>query len=121
LPVGALFPSAARYHRYDGCHCFKDSWASISVDNIIRKVRDYVLYGVEEPSRPISGKESCASIECLCPNFPEDVKRAKIKMLSFTLEPASNKLSEIDANNLCFITSLSRYLASYGIRAECSE
>ncbi|NLT68452.1 MAG: transposase [Acidobacteria bacterium] len=96
---GTLFPSAARYH---GCHCFQDSCASISVDNIIQKIRDRVLYRIEDPSRLIPGKESWVSIECPCPNFPEDVKRPKIKMLSFTLEHASNELSAVDTNNLRF-------------------
>jgi hypothetical protein len=96
---GTLFPSNARYH---GCHCFQDSCASISVDNIMQKIRDRILYRTEDPARIVPGKQSWVSIECPCPNFPEDVKRPKIKMLSFTLEHASNELSAVDTNNLRF-------------------
>jgi len=96
---GTLFPSAARYH---GCCCFQDSCASITVDNIVQKVHDRVLYRLEDPARVIPGKESRVTIECPNPNFPEDVKRPKINILSFTLENASEELSTVDANNLRF-------------------
>jgi hypothetical protein len=96
---GTLFPSAARYH---GCCCFQDSCASISVDNIVQKVRDRVLYRLEDPARIVPGKQSRVKIECPNPNFPEGVKRAKISILSFTLENATEELPAVDANNLRF-------------------
>jgi hypothetical protein len=77
---GTLFPSSARYH---GCCCFKDSCASIVVDNIVQKVRDRVLHRIEDPAKIIPGKESRVKIECLNPNGPEDVKRPKISIRSF--------------------------------------
>jgi hypothetical protein len=96
---GTLFPSVARYH---GCHCFQDSCASIAVDNIVQKIHDRVLYRLEDPARVVPGKQSWVKIECPCPNFPEDVKRPKIPILSFTLENASEELSAADTNNLRF-------------------
>jgi hypothetical protein len=96
---GTLFPSAARYH---GCCCFKDSCSSIAVDNVVKKVRDRVLYRIEDPAKIIPGKECRVKIECPNPKFPEDVKRPKISILSFTLENASNELSPVDTNNLKF-------------------
>jgi hypothetical protein len=96
---GTLFPSAARYH---GCCCFQDSCSSITVDNIVQKVHDRVLYRIEDPARIIPGKESRVKVECPNPIFPEDVKRPKITIISFTLENASEELSAIDANNLKF-------------------
>jgi len=96
---GTLFPSAARYH---GCHCFQDSCASIAVDNIVQKIRDRVLYRLEDPAGIVPGKQSWVKMECPCPNFPEDVKRPKVPILSFTLENASEELSALDTNNLRF-------------------
>jgi transposase len=96
---GTLFPSAARYH---GCCCFQDPCASISVDNVVHKVRDRVLYRIQDPARVIPGKVSRVKVECPNPDFPQDVKRPKITLLSFTLENASEELSAADANNLKF-------------------
>jgi hypothetical protein len=96
---GTLFPSAARYH---GCHCFQDSCASIGVDNIVQKIHDRVLYRLEDPARIVPGKHSWVKMECPSANFPEDVKRPKIPILSFTLENASEELSAVDTNNLRF-------------------
>ena len=60
---GTLFPSAARYH---GCHCFQDSCASIAVDNIMKKIRERVLYRLEDQTRIVPGKQSFVKIECAC-------------------------------------------------------
>jgi hypothetical protein len=94
---GTLFPSAARYH---GCCHFQDSCSSIAVDNIIQKIRDRVLYRLEDPAKIVPGKESRVKFECPNAKFPEDIKRPKINVLSFTLEHASEELSDIDTNNL---------------------
>ena len=96
---GTLFPSAARYH---GCCCFEDSCASIAVDNIVQRIYDRVLYRIEDPARIVPGKQSRVKVECPNPNFPDDVKRPKISILSFTLENASEEPSSVDANNLKF-------------------
>jgi hypothetical protein len=50
----------------------------------------------------IPGKESRVTTECPNPDFPEDVRRPKINILSFTLENASEELSIVDTNNLRF-------------------
>jgi hypothetical protein len=94
---GTLFPSAARYH---GCCCFEDSCASIAVDNIVQRIHDRVVYRIEDPAGIVPGKQSRVKVECPNPNFPEDVKRPKISILSFTLENASEELSAADVNNL---------------------
>ena len=108
---GTLFPSAARYH---GCHCFQDSCASIAADNIVQKIHDRVLYRIEDPARIVPGKQSWVKIECPSVNFPEDVKRAKIPILSFTLENASEELSAVDANNLRFFR-VEEHLSKIGL------
>jgi hypothetical protein len=96
---GTLFPSAARYH---GCCHFQDSCACIAVDNIVQKIHDRVLYRIEDPARIVAGKQSRVKVECPNPDFPEDIKRPKINILSFTLEHASEELSAVDSNNLKF-------------------
>jgi len=96
---GTLFPSAARYR---GCCHFNDSCASITVDNVVQKVRDRVLYRIQDPAQIVPGKECRVRIECPNASFPEDIKRPKITILSFTLENAPEELSAVDSNNLKF-------------------
>jgi hypothetical protein len=96
---GTLFPSAARYR---GCCHFNNSCASITVDNVVQKVRDRVLYRIQDPAQIVPGKECRVRTECPNANFPKDIKRAKITILSFSLENASEELPVIDSNNLTF-------------------
>jgi Transposase domain (DUF772) len=96
---GTLYPTDARYR---GCCHFQDSCACIAVDNIVQKIHDRVLYRLEDPARIVPGKQSRVKIECPNANFPEDIKRPKINILSFTLEHASEELSAVDSNNLKF-------------------
>ena len=96
---GTLYPSATRYH---GCCCCNDGCASITVDNVAQKVRDRVLYRIQDPAQIVPGKQCRVRTECPNPNFPAAVKRPKITILSFTLENASNELSTVDSNNLKF-------------------
>ena len=96
---GTLFPSAARYR---GCCHFNDSCASITVDNVVQKVHDRVLYRIQDPAQIVLGKECRVRAECPNANFPKDIKRPKLTILSFTLENASDVLSAVDSNNLKF-------------------
>jgi hypothetical protein len=68
----------------------------------VQKIHDRVLYRLEEPARIVPGKQSWVKVECPSTNFPEGVKRPKIRILSFTLENASEELSSVDVNNLEF-------------------
>jgi len=108
---GTLYPSAARYR---GCCCFSDSCASIRVDNVTQKVRDRVLYRIQDPAQIVPGKECRVRTECPNPDFPEDVKRPKVTILSFTLENASEELSAADRNNLQFFR-VEEPLATHGL------
>jgi Transposase DDE domain len=96
---GTLFPSAARYR---GCCHFNDSCRSITVDNVVQKVRERVLYRIQDPPSIVPGKECRVRTECPNVSFPQDIKRPKITILSFTLENASQELSAVDSNNLMF-------------------
>jgi len=108
---GTLFPSAARYR---GCCHFTDSCASITADNVLQKVHDRVLYRIQDPVQIVPGKECRVRTECPNPHFPEDIKRPKITILSFTLENASQELSAIDSNNLKFFR-VEEPLAKHGL------
>jgi len=108
---GTLFPSAARYR---GCCHFNDSCASITADNVLQKVHDRVLYRIQDPAQIVPGKECRVRTECPNANFPEDIKRPKITILSFTLENASQEVSAIDSNNLKFFR-VEEPLAKHGL------
>jgi hypothetical protein len=108
---GTLYPSAARYR---GCCHFTDACASIPVDNVTQKVHGRVLYRIQDPAQIVPGKECRVRTECPNPAFPQDVKRPKITILSFTLESASEELSIIDSNNLKFFR-VEEHLAKHGL------
>jgi hypothetical protein len=61
-----------------------------------------VLYRIQEPAQIVPGKECRVRTECPNPNLPNDIKRARITILSFALENASEEPSAIDSNNLKF-------------------
>ena len=96
---GTLYPSAACYR---GCCHFEDPCKSISIDNVVKKVRERVLYRIQDPAQVVPGKECRVKTECPNASFPKDIKRPKITILSFTLENASDELSSLDSNNLKF-------------------
>jgi hypothetical protein len=77
-------------------------------------VRDRVLYRIQDPAQIVPGKECRVRTECPNANFPEDIKRPKITILSFTLENASQELSAIDSNNLKFFR-VEEPLAKHGL------
>jgi hypothetical protein len=108
---GTLFPSAARYR---GCCHFDDSCASIAVGNVAQKVHDRVLCRIQDPAQIVPGKECRVRTECPNANFPDDIKRPKITILSFTLENASQELSALDSNNLKFFR-VEEPLARHGL------
>jgi len=108
---GTLFPSAARYR---GCCHFDDSCASITADHVLQKVHDRVLYRIQDPAQIVPGKECRVRTECPNANFPENIKRPKITILSFTLENASQELSALDSNNLKFFR-VEEPLAKHGL------
>jgi len=49
-----------------------------------------VLYRIQDPAQIVPGKECRVRIECPNANFPKDIKRAKITILSLALENDSS-------------------------------
>jgi len=92
---GTLYPTWARYK---GCTYFCDKCASITVEDVIGKVRNRILYRLNNLSRNNLGSESRVYTECPSDRFPEDVKKPKIELFAFRLAFADGELSEEQRN-----------------------
>lgn len=80
---GSLFPT---YARYKGCHCFSKECREITFPDLIKKVKEKILYRLKDPSRIKPGKEIRITLPCPNPNFPEEkAKRPNVEVLVFTL------------------------------------
>jgi len=88
---GTLYPTWARYK---GCTYFCDQCASITVEDVIGKVRNRILYRLNNLSNNNLGSESRVYTECPSNRFPEDVKKPKIELFAFRLSFADGELSE---------------------------
>jgi len=83
---GTLFPTHARYK---GCTYFCDKCNSIEFKGVIENVRQRILYRLEHPETIVPGKQIRIRVDCPSSNFPQDVKRPKVEILSLSLEPAN--------------------------------
>lgn len=88
---GTLFPTNARYR---GCTYFCGECEFIEFKGIIENVRRRVLYRLHNPEKIVPEKEIRVRVECPSTNFPEDVQRPKVEVLTLTLqEPNPEKPS----------------------------
>jgi len=92
---GTLYPTWARYK---GCTYFCDQCASITVEDVIGKVRNRILYRLNNLSKNNLGSESRVYTECPSNRFPEDVKKPKIELFAFRLAFADGEISEEQKN-----------------------
>ena len=83
---GTLFPTNARYK---GCTYFCDECKSIEFRGLIENVYRRILYRLNNPEKIIPGKEIRIRLECPSPNFPQDVGRSKVELLTLSLEEAN--------------------------------
>jgi hypothetical protein len=83
---GTLFPTNARYK---GCTYFCDECNSIEFKGIIENVQRRILYRLNNPEKIVPGKQIRVRAECPSPNFPDHVKRPKVKLLTLCLESAN--------------------------------
>ena len=88
---GTLYPTWARYK---GCTYFCEQCAAITVEDVIGKVRNRILYRLNNLSNNNFGSEVRVYTECPSDRFPEDVKKPKIELFTFRLAFADNELSE---------------------------
>jgi len=79
---GTLYPTWARYK---GCTYFCNQCASITVQDVIPKVRNRILYRLNNLSNNNLGSEVRVYTECPSQCFPEDVKKPKIELFAFKL------------------------------------
>jgi len=82
---GTLFPTNARYK---GCTYFCDECNSIEFKGIIENVRRRIRYQLKNPEKIVPGKEIRVKLPCPSPNFPDDVKRPKVEVLTLFLKEA---------------------------------
>lgn len=112
---GTLYPTWARYK---GCTYFSNQCASITVDDVIGKVKNRILYRLNNLAENNLGSEVRAYTECPSNRFPEDVNKPKIELFTFKLAFADGELSQeqkntailfgvgqdLDKQNLCIQT-----------------
>jgi hypothetical protein len=84
---GTLFPTNARYK---GCTYFCKKCNSIEFKGVIDNVRQRILYRLRNPEKIIPGKQIRVKVECPSNNFPEDVQRPKVEILTLVLEKAEH-------------------------------
>ena len=92
---GTLYPTWARYK---GCTYFCDQCASITVEDVIGKVKNRILYRLNNLSKNNLGSESRVYTKCHSNRFPEDVKKPKIELFAFRLAFADGEISEEQRN-----------------------
>jgi hypothetical protein len=85
---GTLFPTNARYK---GCTYFCDECNFIEFKGIIENVRRKVLYRLQNPEKIVPGKEIRLRLPCPSHNFPEDVQRPKVEVLTLSLQQADSE------------------------------
>jgi len=82
---GTLFPTNARYK---GCTYFSPACEFIEFKGIIETVHRRILSRLANPEKLVLGKEIRIRVECPSRNFPEEVTRPKVEILSLSLEEA---------------------------------
>lgn len=85
---GTLFPTNARYK---GCTYFCDECKSIEFRGIIENVRRRILYRLNNPEKIVPGKEIRVKVPCPSSNFPDDVKRPNVEVLTLFLKETDSE------------------------------
>jgi hypothetical protein len=92
---GTLYPTWARYK---GCTYFCDQCCCISVDNVIDKVKNRILFRLNKLSEGNLGSEIQVYEDCPSDRFPKDVKKPRIELFAFKLAFADGEPSEEQKN-----------------------
>jgi hypothetical protein len=79
---GTLFPTWARYK---GCTYFCEQCCAITVEDVLDRVRNRVLYRLNRQSENPLGSECRVYSECPSTRFPEEVQKPKIELFAFKL------------------------------------
>lgn len=92
---GTLYPSWARYK---GCTYFCHQCASITVEDVIGKVKNRILYRLNNLSNNNLGSEVRVYTKCPSDRLPEDIKIPKIELFAFKLAFADEQITEEQRN-----------------------
>ncbi|MCW9065305.1 MAG: hypothetical protein OQJ78_03340, partial [Ignavibacteriaceae bacterium] len=118
---GTLYPTWAKYK---GCTYFCSQCSAITVDHVIDKVRNRILYRLNNLDQNNLGSEVRVYTECPSNRFPEkdkngkEIKKPKIELFAFRLafadgEPSQEQVNtailfdvkeDLDKQNLCINT-----------------
>ena len=85
---GTLFPTNARYK---GCTYFCQQCKCLEFKGIIENVRRRIIYRLNNPEKIVPGKEIRIKLPCPSPNFPDDVQRPKVEVLTLSLQEADQE------------------------------
>lgn len=96
---GTLYPTWARYK---GCAYFCNQCASITVEDVLGKVKNRILYRLNNLSNNNLGSEVRVYTQCPSARFPEEVKKPKIELFAFRLAFAEGELTE-EQNNTAIL------------------
>ena len=92
---GTLYPTWARYK---GCTYFCDHCSCITVNDVIGKVKNRIIYRLNNLSNNNLGSEIRVYTKCPSDRFPQDVKKPKIELFAFKLAFADGEPSEEQKN-----------------------
>jgi hypothetical protein len=79
---GTLYPTWARYK---GCTYFCAQCSCITVENVIEKVKNRILYRLNHMAEDNLGSQVRVFVDCPSNNFPQDVQKPKIELFAFKL------------------------------------
>jgi len=89
------------YHtwaRYKGCTYFCNQCSCITVEDVVGKVKNRILYRLNNIAENNMGSEVRVYTECPSDRFPEDVKKPKIELFAFRLGFTDGDLTEEQRN-----------------------
>jgi hypothetical protein len=92
---GTLYPTWARYK---GCTYFCELCSCITVDDVIDKVKNRILYRLNNMAEKNMGSEIRVYVECPSTRFPEEVKKPKIELFAFKLAFSDGELTQEQRN-----------------------
>jgi hypothetical protein len=92
---GTLYPTWARYK---GCTYFCDQCHCITVEDVVDKVKNRILYRLNNLSTNNLGSEVRVYTQCPSTRFPKDVNKPKIELFAFKLAFADGQPSQEQIN-----------------------
>jgi hypothetical protein len=92
---GTLYPTWARYK---GCTYFCNLCAGITVEDVIEKVKNRILYRLNNMAEHNLGSEVRVYVQCPSTRFPENIKKPKIELFAFKLAFNDGELTDEQRN-----------------------